>query len=121
MLLMQSSSFWVTPLMQTAPYDPLRDFSAITFATNAPLFLFAHPSVAAKNARELIALAKARPGELNYGSASAGTTNHLAFELFKSMAGVDIVRIPYKGTAGAAVGLIANQVQLMFFSALADP
>lgn len=118
-LLIQSGSFWVATLLQTAPYDPLKDFIPVTLATNAPLFLYTHPSMAAKTLKEFIAFAKSRPGELNYGSAGSGATNFLAFELFKTMAGVNIVRVPYKGTGQAANGLLANQVQAMFGSAAA--
>ena len=118
-MLMQASSFWLAPLMQSAPYDMLKDFAPVMIGTNAPLFLYVHPSVPAKSVKELVALAKAKPGELNYGSAGSGATNYLAAELFKSMAGVNIVRIPYKGTAQAAVGLLANQAQAMFGSAAA--
>ena len=116
-LVIYASSVWVSPLLQKVSFDPVRDLSPVTLATNAPLFLFMHPSVPARTVKELIALAKARPGELNYGSSSAGTANHLAAELFKTMASVDIVRIPYKGTGPAAIGLVANQVQMMFGSA----
>jgi tripartite-type tricarboxylate transporter receptor subunit TctC len=115
-LLIESSSFWVGPLLQKTPYDPVKDFSPITLPSNAPFFLFLHPSVPANSVKELIALAKAKPGELNYGSAGAGSSNHLATELFKMMAGVNIVRVPYKGAGPAAIGLVANQVQLMFGS-----
>ena len=116
-LLIESSTFWVGPLLQKTPYDPAADFILITLPTAAPFFLYVHPSVPAATLRELIALAKARPGVLNYGSAGSGASNHLATELFKSMAGVDIVRVPYKGAGPAGIGLVANQVQLMFGSA----
>ena len=116
-LLMQSASFWIATLMQRAPYDPLKNFAPVTIATNAPLFLFTHPSLPARSVKELIALAKAKPGVLNYGSAGSGASNYLAAELFKSMAGVQIMRIPYRGSGQAALGLVANQVQMMFGSA----
>ena len=116
-LLMQSASFWIATLMQRAPYDPLKNFAPVTIATNAPLFLFTHPSLPAKSVKELIALAKAKPGVLNYSSAGSGASNYLAAELFKSMAGVQIMRIPYRGSGQAALGLVANQVQMMFGSA----
>ena len=103
-LVIYASSVWVAPLVQKTNFDPVRDLSPITLATNAPLLLFTNPTLPAKSVKELIALAKARPGELNYGSSSSGTANHLAGELFKIMAGVDIVRVPYKGTGPAAVG-----------------
>jgi tripartite-type tricarboxylate transporter receptor subunit TctC len=79
--------------------------------------LAVHPSVAANSVKELIALAKARPGELNYASGTLGSTTHLATELFKVMAGINIVRVPYKGAGPALVALAAGQVQLMFFPA----
>lgn len=118
-LLFYTSTVWVQPLMQQMRYDAIRDFSPITLATNAPLFLFAHPAVPARSVSELIAYAKAKPGELNIGSAGTGTTNHLAAELLKSAAAIDLVRVPYKGTAQAVLGLVANQVQLVFASASA--
>jgi tripartite-type tricarboxylate transporter receptor subunit TctC len=118
-LLMQAGSFWLAPLLQPAPYDAVRDFAPVTLATNAPLFLYVHPSVPVKTLKEFLALAKAKPGELNYSSAGSGATNYLAAELFKSMAGVNIVRIPYKGTAQAVTGLVGNQAQMMFASATA--
>ena len=117
-LLLQSSSFWVGPLVQKLSYDAARDFEAITLATNAPFFLYVNPSVPAKSVKELIALAKARPGELNYGSSAAGSSNHLATELFKHMAAVNIVRVAYKGAEAAGIGLMSNEVQVMFGSAL---
>lgn len=116
-LLLQSASFWVGPLIQKMPYDAVRDFEPITLTHNAPFFLYVHPSVAAKSVKELVALAKARPGELNYGSSTAGSSNHLAAELFNYMAGINVVRVPYKGAGPAGVGLMANQVQMMFGSA----
>jgi tripartite-type tricarboxylate transporter receptor subunit TctC len=116
-LLLQSASFWVGPLIQKLSYDPIRDFAAITLTHNAPFFLYVNPSVPAKSVKELIALAKSRPGELNYGSSAAGSSNHLAMELFNYMADVKIQRVPYKGAGPAGVGLVANQVQVMFGSA----
>src|SRR5262249_8533027 len=97
-------------------YDP-RSFSPVTLATISPNVLVVHPSVAAASVKELIAIAKARPGGLNYASGPAGVPNHLAAELFKSMAGVDIVRIGYKGGGPALNDLIAGQVQVLFASA----
>ena len=98
-------------------YDPVKDFSPITIAIRAPNVLAVHPSVAAASVGELIALARARPGVLNYASVGSGSTAHLAAELFKAMAGVDIVHIPYKGGAPAVNDLISGQVQLMFGTA----
>ncbi len=96
------------------PYDALRDFTPITLVTTVPNVLVVHPSVPAKNVRELIALAKARPGQLNFASGSTGSTGHLAGELFKVMAGVEMVHVPYKGAAPAVTDLVAGQVSLMF-------
>ena len=96
------------------PYDPIRDFAPITLVTTVPNVLVVHPSVPAKNIRELIALAKSRPGQLNFASGSTGSTGHLAGELFKVMAGVEMVHIPYKGAAPAVTDLVAGHVSLMF-------
>ena len=101
-------------LYSKLPYDPIRDFAPVTLITSVPNVLVLHPSVPAKNVRELMALAKARPGQLNFASGSTGSAGHLAGELFKSMAGVDMTHIPYKGAAPAVVDLIAGHVSLMF-------
>jgi tripartite-type tricarboxylate transporter receptor subunit TctC len=103
------------PLMRkSVPYDPLHDFVPVSLAARATNVLVVHPSLPAKSVRELIALAKAKPGALNYGSAAAGTVNHLSGELFKYMAGVDVVRIAYRGTASVLNALLSGQVHLMF-------
>ncbi|MBI3939178.1 MAG: tripartite tricarboxylate transporter substrate binding protein [Betaproteobacteria bacterium] len=112
-LLFYGSIFWIGALLQDVPYDPVADFSPITLATSSPNILVVHPSLPVNSVKELIALAKARPGELNYAS-TTGSTPHLAAELFKAMAGVNIVRIPYKGAGPALNDLIGGQVQLMF-------
>ena len=117
-LLVYGSTIWLAPfLRKKVDYDPLKDFSAITLAAEAPFFIFVHASVPAKTVKELIALAKAKPGELNYGSAGAGAATHLSAELFKSMAGVDLTRIAYKGSGPASNALAGGEVQLMFGSA----
>jgi tripartite-type tricarboxylate transporter receptor subunit TctC len=114
-LLYYGPTLWLLPLMRKEmPYDTLRDFAPVTLAVSTPAVLVVHPSVAAKSVRELIALAKAMPGKLNYAAAAAGTATHLSAELFKAMAGVDIVRIPYKGTGAALNDLLGGQTQLMF-------
>jgi hypothetical protein len=114
-LLLYGNPLWLLPLLRNnAPYDAVRDFSPVTLAARSPLVVVVHPSVPARSIRELIALARARPGELNYGSGGAGSTPHLAVELFKSMAAVNIVRVAYKGNAQSLNDLIAGQVQLMF-------
>jgi tripartite-type tricarboxylate transporter receptor subunit TctC len=122
-LLSIASPFWLAPLLQAnLRYDPVRDFSPVTLATRSPSVLVVHASLPVNSVRELIALAKTRPGNLNYGSGPSGASSHLAPELFKSMAGIDIVRVAYKGTGPALNALIADQVQLMFASpALAMP
>lgn len=96
------------------PYDPLRDFAPVSLFAKIPYLLIVHPAVPAKNLRELIALAKAKPGKLNFASSGTGGTAHLAGELFKSMAKIDIVHVPYRGTSLFATELIAGQVDLAF-------
>ena len=114
-LLFMPSSLWLLPFMQdNVPYDPVRDFAPVTLSGSTPALLVVHPSLGVKSVQELVALAKARPGDLNYGSASTGSATHIASELLKSMAGVNIVRIPYKGTAAALNDLLGGQVQVMF-------
>lgn len=114
-LLMATSSLAIQPSITRAlPYDTLKDFTTISLAGSSPYLLLLHPSVEANSVKELIDLAKSRPGKLNYASAGAGSTLHLSAELFKSMAGVDIVHIPYKG-AVAMSDLLAGQVQMAFF------
>jgi tripartite-type tricarboxylate transporter receptor subunit TctC len=101
-------------LFATIPYDPVKDFTPVVPLAIGRLALVVNPSVAAKTVKELIALAKANPGKLNYASPGNGTPHHLAMELFKSKAGIDLVHVPYKGTAGAVQDLLGGQVQVMF-------
>jgi tripartite-type tricarboxylate transporter receptor subunit TctC len=96
------------------PYDPMTDFAPVMMVARMPNLLVVHPSVPANNVAELIALAKARPGALAFASAGNGTTQHLAGELFKKMAGVDMIHVPYKGNAPAVTDLVGGQVQVMF-------
>ena len=117
-VLVAGGQAFITPLLQKASYDGEKDFAAVTLTDTSPNILVVHPSVPAKSIKELIALAKARPGELNYGSTAAGGSIHLATELFKSMAGINIVNIPYKATGSAVNDLIGGQVQLMIATAL---
>jgi tripartite-type tricarboxylate transporter receptor subunit TctC len=116
-LLVTSNSMWVLTLMQAVPYDPLADFSPVTLASMAPTVLVVHPTVPAKSVKALIALARTRPGALNYASSTNGTASHLAGELFKIMAGVNIVRVAYKGAGLATTDLITGEVQMAFFTA----
>jgi tripartite-type tricarboxylate transporter receptor subunit TctC len=95
-------------------YDPVKDFAPVSLVASIPFALIVHPSLPAASVKDLIALAKAKPGSLNFSSAGTGTSNHLAGELFKSMTGTFMVHIPYKGSAPALNDLIAGQVQLMF-------
>ncbi len=113
-ILLLSSSLWVIPMLQKTPYDPVRDFTPITITDRIPCIVVAHPSLPANSIKELIALAKSKPGALNYASGATGSSSHLPAELFKYMAGVNIVRIPYSGAGPAVNALIGNQVQLMF-------
>jgi tripartite-type tricarboxylate transporter receptor subunit TctC len=114
-LLYSGSSLWLGPYLQAStPYDPMRDFAPITMVTLSPTLLVVHPSLPVKSARDLIVLAKSKPGVLNYASGATGSVNHLTAELFKSMAHVDMVRIAYKGSGPALIDLIAGQVQVMF-------
>ena len=112
-LLVEGNSFWLGPLVQKMPYDVLRDFTPVTIVLLAPNVLVAHPSVAANSVTELIALAKAKPGQLNYGSSSTGSSQQLALELLKFMAGVDIVEVSYKGVVATVMGVIAGEIQLV--------
>jgi tripartite-type tricarboxylate transporter receptor subunit TctC len=95
-------------------YDPDKDFAPVTLLVTVPNLLVVHPSVPAQNVRELIALAKSKPGALSYASPGSGTSGHLAAELFKSLAGVFIVHIPYKGAAPALQDLMGGQTQMLF-------
>ena len=115
-LLLGSTSLWIGPLLQKAPYDTLTDFSPISLTTRSPLLLVVHPSLPAKSVKELIALAKAKPGQLNYSTTSIGASTHLSAELFKAMAAVNIVRISYKTTSMQQADLLSGQVQLSFGS-----
>ena len=94
------------------PYDTLRDFSPVALITTMPFLVVVHPALPVRSVKELVALAKARPGQLNYASPGSGSSTHLAMELFKSMTRIDIVHVPYKGVAPAATDLISGQVQL---------
>lgn len=114
-LLAIGSVLWLTPFLQDhVPYDPVKDFSPISITGRSLNILVVHPSVAANSVRELIALARSKPGQLNYATGATGASNHLAAELFKAMAGLDLVRIPYKGSGPAVNDLISGQVHMMF-------
>ena len=97
-------------------YDPFKDFAPISMLVINPQILVAHPALAASNVRELVALAKSKPGQLNFASSGTGTATHLGLELFKAATGINVVHVPYKGGAPALTDLIAGQVQLLFIS-----
>ena len=101
-------------LYRKLPYDPVRDFAPVALVAVQPNILVVHPDVKANSVMELVVLAKQNPGRLNYASSGAGAAAHLAGELFKTMAGVDIVHVPYKGAQPALTDLIAGHAQLMF-------
>ncbi len=101
-------------LYSRLPFDPAKDFAPIALFATAPIVLIVHPGVAANNVQELIALAKSNPGKINFASAGTGTTNHLSGELFKSMAKIDIVHVPYRGAGPAMNDLIGGHVQMFF-------
>ena len=114
-LLMMSNTHTVNEtLIPKKPFDLMRDFAPITGVSYSDLIMVVHPSVSVSNLREFIALAKSRPGALNYASSGNGTPYHMAGELFKSMAGVDLVHIPHKGSDQARVAVMGGQVQMMF-------
>ena len=106
-------------LYRKMPYDIERDFAPVILATSVPLVLVVNPSLPAKSVRELIALAREKGGQLNYASSGSGTSVHLATELFKSMAGVDMQHVPYKGSAAGVTAVAANEVSLTFETVLA--
>jgi tripartite-type tricarboxylate transporter receptor subunit TctC len=101
-------------LFSRLPYDPIRDFAPVAFVVEAEGLLVVHPSVPVKTTRELISLAKQKPGELAYASAGTGTTSHLAGELFKTLTKVDVLHIPYKGNAPAITEMLAGQTSMLF-------
>lgn len=114
-LLVAAGAHAINPsLYRKLPYDVHKDFAHIAFLVTAPNILVVNPSVQANSVKELIALAKATPGQLNFGSGGAGQTPHLAGELFKSMAGVDMTHVPYKGGAPATADLIGGRISVMF-------
>jgi len=114
-LLMMSNTHTVNEtLIPNKPFVLLRDLAPVAPVNYSDLLLVVHPSVPANNLKELIALARSQPGKMNYASSGPGTPYHMAGELFKSMAGIDVVHVPYKGSDGARVGILGGQVQMMF-------
>jgi tripartite-type tricarboxylate transporter receptor subunit TctC len=115
-LLLNGSAHWLGPLFEKVNYDAVKDFAAITLVDRSPNVLVVHPSLPAKTVKEFMALAKARPGELNVGVGGTGSSNFMAAVLFGQMAGVNITRIPYKGNAPAITALLSGEIQVMFSS-----
>ncbi len=113
-LLLSSASYPINAALQIGTTDVIKDFSAVALAASAPFILMVHPSMPVKSMAELIALAKARPGQINYASSGNGTPPHLAAEMFKSAAGINIVHVPYKGAGQAMMDLVGGQVQMAF-------
>jgi tripartite-type tricarboxylate transporter receptor subunit TctC len=116
-LLLYGPTVWITPLVRKSAWDPLRDLAPITLTVRAPNLLVVTPTLPVKTVKDLVALAKARPGDLNFASSETGSSTHLAAELFKHMTGVNIVRINYKGPAMAINDIIAGRVEIMFLAA----
>ena len=118
LLLGQSGPISINPAVyKTLPYDPLKDFAPVTMTTAYPYIMVVNPALGVKTLQEFVALARSKPGELNYGTTGVGAANHLVTELFDSKAGIQMTHIPYRGTALAVTDLIAGQVQVVF----ADP
>jgi tripartite-type tricarboxylate transporter receptor subunit TctC len=113
-LLLNAGTWYIATLMQKLSYDPERDFAPIAITNTTPNVLVVHPSLPVKSAKELIALAKARPGDLNYGHGGIGGGGHLSGELFKLLANVKIVDVAYKGSGRSVPALVAGEVQLTF-------
>jgi tripartite-type tricarboxylate transporter receptor subunit TctC len=113
-LLVTTISFAINAALQKLPYDSIKDFAPITELASLPLMLVVHSSVPATNLKEFIALAKSKPGGWDYATAGTGTSPHLAAEMFKAMAGVDLVHVPYKGNAEAINALLGGHVKIYF-------
>jgi tripartite-type tricarboxylate transporter receptor subunit TctC len=115
LLFASTSTFSISPNLYSNPgYDPVKSFAPISQLVTAPFLVVVHPSVPARSVQELIKLAKARPGQLSYASGSSGTPPHIAGEMFKSAAGVDLLHVPYKGIASAIIDLLSGRAQVMF-------
>ena len=115
MILMVSAGHTINPAMvKKLPYDSVKDFAPISIIADVPTAFVVHPSLPAKTVKELIAIARARPGQINYSSAGVGTVGHLSAELLSSMAKIKLVHVPYKGTGQAMIDLVAGQVQMQF-------
>jgi len=117
LLLGSGATMVIAPLVQKAvPYDPIKDFAQVSMVVMSPFGLFVHPSVGARSLPELIAAAKAKPGQFNFGSAGVGSTAHLGAEQLKMLSGIDIRHVPYKGAVPAVADIVAGQIQILFGS-----
>lgn len=116
LLISTPGALTILPHMRSVPYDTLRDFAPVGLISSGPFLLLSHPTLPVKTLQDLLALARAQPGKLNYASSGNGVPNHLAMELLKSMTGVSITHVPYKGQAPAVTDLLAGQMNLMFNS-----
>ena len=115
LLMATVSSHGINPgLYKKVPYDPVADFAPVTLIASYPLILAVNPAVPVKNVKELIALAKGKPGALRFGSSGNGSPGHLSGEIFKNMAGIDIVHVPYKGGAPSTLAVLSGEVQITF-------
>ena len=115
LLMATVSSHGINPgLYKKVPYDPVKDFAPVTLIASYPLILAVNPAVPVKNVKELIALAKGKPGALRFGSSGNGSPGHLSGEIFKNMAGIDIVHVPYKGGAPSTLAVLSGEVQITF-------
>ena len=120
LLLGNVATLTIIPNVQkNVPYDPFKDFEPVSLIASAPLLVVVHPSLPVTSVKQLIALAKAKPGQLNYASNGVGSSTHLATELFKVMTGTNMTHIPYKGLSPATTDLLSGQVEVMFSSAVA--
>ena len=118
-LLMATTTHTINPSLLELPFDPVKDFAAVSLIVSQPNILAVHPSVAAKSVKELVALAKAKPDTLNFASGGNGSSPHLSGELFKMVAGIQITHVPYKGSGPGVTDLVGGHVQMMFAGPLA--
>jgi tripartite-type tricarboxylate transporter receptor subunit TctC len=120
-LLGVAGGYTITPVVYTKlPYDPVKDFAPISLVAQAPFLLLTHPSLPVKSVKDLLALARAKPGALDCASAGHGTSTHMAFELFKALSGVKIAHVPYKGTGQSLVDVMSGQVHMLFGNVLSS-
>jgi tripartite-type tricarboxylate transporter receptor subunit TctC len=117
-LMVSTASYIYNALLRQTPYDPLRDFTSLSILGTTPIIIVVHPSLPVRSLQDLVALAKKRPGDLSYGSGGVGSPIHLAAELFKQTAGVNMLHIPFKGTAHAATDLLAGRIEMLCSSIL---